>query len=106
MKEFENRLFLEFTQLEERYQKLTAFLENDEFDEKRSTIDSKHLAMMYYQHSGMEVYRNALMDRINDLGFLEYPLVKIGEIITTDKDEALRCVALDPVSFEPTFEIV
>lgn len=106
MKEFENRLFLEFTQLEERYQKLTAFLENDEFDEKRSTIDSKHLAMMYYQHSGMEVYRNALMDRINDLGFLEYPLVKIGEIITTDKDEVLRCVALDPVSFEPTFEIV
>lgn len=106
MKEFENRLFLEFTQLEERYQKLTAFLENDEFDEKRSTIDSKHLAMMYYQHSGMEVYRNALMDRINDLGFLEYPLVKIGKIITTDKDEVLRCVALDPVSFEPTFEIV
>lgn len=106
MKDFENRLFIEYTQLEERYQKLTAFLENDELKEKRDAIDPKHLALMYYQHSGMEVYRNALMDRINDLGFLEYPLVKIGEIITTDKDEVLRCVALDPVSFEPTFEIV
>ena len=106
MKDFENRLFLEFTELEERLQKLTAFLENEENEEKRKAIDEKHLAMMYYQHSGMEVYRNALMDRNNDLGFLEYPLVRLGEIITTDKDEVLRCISLDPVSFEPTFEKV
>lgn len=106
MKDFENRLFLEFSELDKRFRKLTAFLENDENKEKRESIDEKHLAMMYYQHSGMEVYRNALMDRINDLGFLEYPLVNVGEIITTDKDEVLRCISLDPVSFEPTFEKV
>lgn len=106
MKDFENRLFLEFSELDERFRKLTAFLENDENKEKREAIDEKHLAMMYYQHSGMQVYRNALMDRINDLGFLEYPLVNVGEIITTDKDEVLRCTAVDPVSFEPLFEKV
>lgn len=106
MKDFENRLFLEFSELDERFRKLTVFLENEENEEKRRAIGEKHLALMYYQHSGMEVYRNALMDRINDLGFLEYPLVNVGEIITTDKDEVLRCIAIDPVSLAPTFEKV
>lgn len=103
MEEFEKRMFQEFTELDARYQKLTAFLESEE---KRNSVDPEMLSLMYQQHTGMEVYRGALMSRINKLGFLEYPLVKLGEVITTDKDEALRCVALDPQTYEPTFEMV
>lgn len=65
MEDWKVRLVEEYTQLLERMEKLSIALNKEEFYEKVGRV--QHFYMVS-QYTGMRIYKEALEDRLKDLG--------------------------------------
>lgn len=94
MEDHQKRMIEECKALIERTAKLEFFLDLD----KKDSIDPKMLELMRRQLTGMIVYRDALVKRIELLGLAdeiyEYPDLEDGEEFETE-DGCFKCVGHD-----------
>ena len=94
MEDYQKRMIEECKSLIERTAKLEFFLDSD----KKDSIDPKMLELMRRQLTGMIVYRDALVGRLELLGLAdevyEYPELEDGEEFETENG-TFRCVGHD-----------
>lgn len=79
MEDYEKRMVIEFHELDERTDKLNAFLNYNENAEKRKGICPGELEMMHRQLWGMKAYREALCARLQIHG-INFNGINIDEL--------------------------
>lgn len=101
MEEFEKRMVLEYNELEERTDKLNAFLNYDKNAEKRKSICEGQLEQMHKQLWAMKAYCDALCARLQMRGicfngcdldelkgglalFMKLPHINSNKVVTFD----------------------